>query len=899
MAGAGGKEVGRLSIRVVPDMDGFREKVEAEARGAGKDVRIPVDADTREARRKIDEIKDEKGRAVVDLDADTRGVREKIKAETSGIRAKVHVDVDESELQRIKNRIRNSDRGGDPVRSGFLGGAGFAAMLGNIKIPDIAPNFMGLGGFASIGLIVAALSLLAPALALVSQALVGLPALVSGFALPLGVAALGFKGIKKALDDSGILKDDQEFDKKGKPKGKAKQGLGTVLKELQDQVSDVFATGLKPVFQQIAGVIPELARGLPFVAQGLVHMAQGLGNILSTPAFVQGFDRFTNSVGTMLTNLSPALQLFTSAMTNLVFNVGDHLPGLANKMTEWAGEFQNWVGRISKPQNFWGKDMPNSSVLDKAVKNIGPILDTLFNSIGGLVNRGLDLAGKGDITKGIQDTFTGIEHLIEQLSRLGPVFEGLATTLNTIHGITDPRPDPKAPYGTRPGPAGSGTTIPITHAEAMQQHVGLVDDPIQWLGDKAKGFLGHMLDGAAKFVTEQTIGGNLLSMLFGGSTPKAGAAPEPFNAGTPVGGKGTFWGVPTQEPPPQVSADGGAGATAPPVAPIKAPKIEAPKLPPGSEKMWDPVVQATQAAGAQINGEVSSWSGKIKSALDSASAGARSSGAAIGPQFAAGISSGEGAAVAAAHHLADAVKGALPHSPAKHGPLSGAGWTQVKDSGTAVASQWADGLDQGYDGVVAAAQRLAQVVHDSMTKNGGILPPQVAADVKRESSAIGIELDKLKQQRDALDPKDKKGRAAVKSQMDQLQDLRDTLGLDSKQSAYDDKYGSGKQSNSMQEAASMITGALAQALDGLKSIISAPGKQLESDLGIGGNGALEAIGQYGVGFLSQSLNSVAQSAFGGKGSGTTINVGSIDEGLAAKQSLDNRQALQHQANGRG
>ena len=315
-------------------------------------------------------------------------------------------------------------------------------------------------------------------------------------ALPIGTLALGFDGIKRALDAAGFLDIITGKSKKDGTKGKDKDEPGQVVKRLMDQVSDVFATGLTPVFKQMAAALPALTRGLPFVAQGLVKMAEGFGNILATPAFQQGFDRLTNSIGTMLTNLSPALQLFTSGMMNLITNVGDHLPGLGNQMTVWAGQFQNWVDRISKPQNFWGKDLPNSSALDKAIHNLGPELDTFFGSVGHLIDRGLELAGKGDMMKGIQDTFTGLEHLIDQLSRLGPVFEGLATILKAIPGAPSPKPDPKAPYGTRPGPAGSGTTIPITHDEAMQQHVGFPDDPVQWFGDKAKGFLGHMVHGA-------------------------------------------------------------------------------------------------------------------------------------------------------------------------------------------------------------------------------------------------------------------------------------------------------------------------------------------------------------------------------------------------------------------
>lgn len=46
MAGPGGAEIGRLSIRVTADTSGMKEKIRREAKLAGKDVRIEVEADT-------------------------------------------------------------------------------------------------------------------------------------------------------------------------------------------------------------------------------------------------------------------------------------------------------------------------------------------------------------------------------------------------------------------------------------------------------------------------------------------------------------------------------------------------------------------------------------------------------------------------------------------------------------------------------------------------------------------------------------------------------------------------------------------------------------------------------------------------------------------------------------
>ncbi|QKT07939.1 hypothetical protein HUN08_12635 [Gordonia sp. X0973] len=77
-ASPGGKEVGRVSVRVVPDTSRFRRQVE-------KDLN-----------------RDLKGlKAKVRVDPDMAGFRKKVKSSTEGMRAKVRVDVDDKQLQNV------------------------------------------------------------------------------------------------------------------------------------------------------------------------------------------------------------------------------------------------------------------------------------------------------------------------------------------------------------------------------------------------------------------------------------------------------------------------------------------------------------------------------------------------------------------------------------------------------------------------------------------------------------------------------------------------------------------------------------------------------------------------------------------------------------------------------
>lgn len=59
----------------------------------------------------------------------------------------------------------------------------------------------------------------------------------------------------------------------------------------------------------------------------------------------------------------------------------------------------------------------------------------------------------------------------------------------------------------------------------------------------------------------------------------------------------------------------------------------------------------------------------------------------------------------------DFVAGFFPHSPAKRGPFSGSGWTQLKQSGLAIAGQLNSGLEAGFpDGLAGSVALTARAV---------------------------------------------------------------------------------------------------------------------------------------------------------------------------------------------
>lgn len=1015
--GAGGREVGRISIRVLPNTDRFRADLQRQLdeieKGTKFKVRIDpdmdgfrdkVDAATRnlkDAKVKVKTEFDHKGDLIHDLDSAMGDASKRAKLDVTpninqssfqkalrdvkaqGKLANVKLDVDFQDTQAevrlaeligrlkaeaaasdIKVKVKTDDvrrisgeRG--PLRDLFSGGGGAASGAAN-----------GLGGAGLLtsqaGLIgVAIVGLLAPALALLSTALVSLPALVTAVALPIGVFALGIGGIKKALDDSGILKDVQEFGKNGKPKGKDKQSLGAALKELQQQVSDVFEKGFTPLFRQVGAAIPALTRGLPFIAQGIVNLATGVTKALTSTQNIANFDRLTNSVSTMLTNLSPGLTSFANGMSNLITNVGDHLPGLGTVMSGWADRFSNWVTAISKPKQDWFKqDIPNSSTLDSAVSNLKPVLNSVVDFVGQLTAAGLRLAANPDMANNIKTVIDGLTNFITTgLPKLNDVFKGIADTMHMLGIDTSPKPDKNNPAGQPGGGSASAFWGRSVSKPADKPGVGVDPSTKQFTSDLAGleaeynagkgpfGWLHNAIKSSSKWLDS-----NIDPKLLFDNNPKD----------FPNQNKNLQLQGPSQQPPqpapapaPVLNTDGGAAGLGSKVTNqlqgVKAavgPALAG--IADGSDKVWDKLVEATKAAGAAIVSQVQAWVGQIQGALAGLGPAGEAAGQALSTGMAAGIAAGASSAIAAAHALAQGVEAAAKttlqiNSPSKvfHG------------IGLGVGEGLGDGIDAGTGSVIDKAKGVAQQLQDAMT-GGGKLSKGLKDSVKQSMDELTIQSQQLKVQEDQLPRGDKAGRAAIQAQRDQISNLKEDLSSKSKELGYNSKYGANSPQSHIQEQMEAIdaqkrkleaqlhgtkdkgerqklqaqiddlrtqkdelnlqkdqlgtsgkkdktdeiTKSLGQSVNKMvdigKNFAMANVNQFESDIGISGKGAIPTIANIGLDWATSTLGNLASGLIGGptnmKGTGNThIHVNSIDEGLAAKQTLENRQALTNNA----
>lgn len=408
MAGAGGREVGRISVRVVPDTDGFR----------------------RELKRQLEAIT--KGlEAKVNIDPDLDGFRQKVNAATKGMDAHIQVHADTARARAEMLALQKS--GG---RGGIFStlGASISEMTQSMGQSIATARPFGV----SIVAIAAAASLAVPAIGLMSGALVALPGILSAIVAPLGAVLMGMEGIKQSLVNSGWA----VFDKKGKLKA------GEQLAKIQDSVSKVFETGLTPVFTKLLAIIPALQEGFGAIAQGLVGMTDGFVSALTSAKGLDQIKTMFRNIGDALGQAGPGIRDFTAAMLTLSTEFSKKLPGMAQSFNNWAGRVLTWVDKITKV------DASGLSQFDRAMKGLGDSLKSFGSAVGDLFLKGFDWISNPEnaakVVRFFQDMKTAIDGLwpildktftrLEQLSALAAPLIKATGALSSMTG--DRKGDP-------------------------------------------------------------------------------------------------------------------------------------------------------------------------------------------------------------------------------------------------------------------------------------------------------------------------------------------------------------------------------------------------------------------------------------------------------------------------
>ena len=285
------------------------------------------------------------------------------------------------------------------------------------------------------------------------------------------------------------------------------------------------------------------------------------------------------------------------------------------------------------------------------------------------------------------------------------------------------------------------------------------------------------------------------------------------------------------------------------------------------QSAWGQIVSAVQQGVSNVLSAVGQLPGQIQAFFADAGSWLVSAGKAIIQGLINGIKSMVGAVKDAVGSVLGSIKNLIPHSPAKEGPFSGAGWKEVAAGGAALATQFGDGFESGFQSVLERAKTLAGELKKAMdtgADESSILGDMNPKDLKLYLDALEQEKKRIKIQKNDLPKDDKAGRAALQNQLDQLQAQKDILSYQKDRVKNEAQYGDAAGDDPFVKAASGLMNA---PIDFAK----ATGKQFMEDLGISGNG-----------FISKAIT---------EGISYVFNIGSVDEALSIKDRQDSKQAM--------
>ena len=411
MAGPGGREVGRISVRVVPDTERFRQELRTQLRGIEND-----------------EIK-----VKVVPDVNKQEFKQRVEAALAGISAKIKVDLDISmqALTRLEQRLRNLkdrytiniDINVDLAKLILLD-----RLLDRLRDRRINIDFGGMsngasalsGGFLGLSrsglMVVGVLTAMYPVLGLVAGLIAGLPALVAAGGLALGAVALGFDGIKEAAKTL-----QPEFD------------------SLKASISQRWQDGLTPIFEGWRKYFPMLETGFGKITDSMVGWVRGFSDILDGGGARQIEIMFEN-ISQFMTAITPGIN------------------GLVDGFLTLGAEGSKSMGALSMAINNFGigfeavvRQAASDGRLAAALTGLGVVLDSLLESFNRLFDAGLTamaqlavpldnfVTGLTDVLVGLMPALNPIVSLLGNVlgeigTQLGQVFQALAPGIEAIAG---------------------------------------------------------------------------------------------------------------------------------------------------------------------------------------------------------------------------------------------------------------------------------------------------------------------------------------------------------------------------------------------------------------------------------------------------------------------------------
>ncbi|PPF41340.1 hypothetical protein C5B93_01105 [Rathayibacter sp. AY1A2] len=398
MAGVGGKSVGRVTIRVVPDATRFREDLKKTLTRIEKSnvLKINVDADMRPAERTIKRFIDHWSGQEIHLNVDVNGATLSNARIAQAARPRVvplNLEVTKASVAKVGAAIAalsGARLGGDIFK-------GVGERLANLDraLPKIAAVASSIASLAAVGISAGGgLATLAASLSSILAVSALAPALIVGAGVSVAVLAVALSQMGDRLGDV--------IDRW--------KGLGDVI---GDGFWDQAAQHLRELSDSI---FPGIRDGLAGTAGALgswtASLAQGFQSALSGAALEQMFGRLNESIAIA----SSGTGAFASALVNLGLVGSDYLPRLAQWISDLTTRFDEFVGAAAADGRLKGwidTGITAAQELGSVLFSAGSIISSIADAAqaaggGGIATLASSLAGIAEVFKssGVQEALT-------------------------------------------------------------------------------------------------------------------------------------------------------------------------------------------------------------------------------------------------------------------------------------------------------------------------------------------------------------------------------------------------------------------------------------------------------------------------------------------------------------
>jgi len=786
---------GRIEVPVTLDQRVMRRiasqlRSEVNALARSINARIPIHVDSDSARRA--------------LERDLQSIEDRLdrmrNSRVLDLELASNVDRSVDRLRQLNNQLgelednfRRSQRPGNMFTRAMQSMAsGVGNLLRNIR-------------WTSHGMLIFALivAFLAPLLAMVSGALISLPGLLAGIALPAAAVALGWEGMKEAAK---VLTDEVE------------QLQATMNKSVQDNFT--------PIFKQMESIFPMLNREMPKLVEGLAAFSQGFLDAALSEKGMANIEKTIQNTASALAEANPGLRDFTDGILQLVASTSEKFSGLAKWFNKLGDRFKNWINEITTV------DESGTTPLERALTGVRDILQGIVDLVAQLFVDGFDLLSDEDMGKTIEDFLDGFSDFVHNtLPAMKNTFEdiaalvkGISDAWNEIEWVVDPSGSFRDMIGREnkddenfiPDIMGLGA---LGQAETMIRnliHIFQTTDWSQtWVNFQTK---------AMEVMAWIQIRWAEVKAWFSENMPDFGDVWDSLT------NSGVFSGLLSEATTTIDSIKNQFASIGPAwdAAMLALPGI--------ASAVWDTVyatvseylgniVSGVAERGGEIVSTVSTWPGEILGALGDLGTLLWDSGVALVQGFVDGILSMIDQVRGAAETIVGAVRAFFPSSPAKEGPFSGRGW--VLYSGEAVGEAFAQGISNEQQDVVNTAKALMQATKDVFGEGANLTLNIVMGDyyagaeraadsmsnaadkvlsstkssinkiddaTRQQLDLLGLRADELDMEARRLDmlaqlTDNKYEKQAIEAKADELRQYADDLEMQAKRLEYLTKYG--------------------------------------------------------------------------------------------------------------